>query len=271
MKIHYPLHSTRKIFARSHGFLLAIICFWLPELVFANEVIYRINAGGEDTQTSLGNFTADQYFSPAPGYVAPSTKSIANTVDDALYQVQRGSTTNNGTFSYNLPVVNGQYQVTLHLAETYWTRIGQRVFDVSAEGTKVLDNYDIFKKIGPATATAETFTIPVADGTLSLYFSALASDGGVNRPQIAALEIVKITNSSNQAPVFTSKTIAYTLPENTKTGTLVGTMQAVDPDQGDALTYALTAGNTNQTFQLNATTGDLTLAKRFNYHTQSRY
>ncbi|QNF34834.1 T9SS type A sorting domain-containing protein [Adhaeribacter swui] len=248
-----------------------VFSFLAQSVVLANEVIYRINSGGGDLQTTTGLFTADNYFLPDPGYISTSSNAIANTTNADFYQKQRGATTNNGTFRYNLPVENGAYQVTLHLAETYWTRAGQRVFDVTAEDTKVLDNFDIFKKTGANTATTETFTINVADGTLSLYFSALVSDGGVNRPQIAGLEVVKVTNSSNQPPVFSTKTLAYTLSETTKVGTALGTLQATDPDAADALAYTLTAGNTNQTFTLNATTGELTLTKPLNHHAQSKF
>lgn len=244
-------------------FVLTVIYFLLPNIVLANKVIYRINAGGESTQTSIGDFTADQFFSPTPGYTSTLTKAIANTTDDAMYYGQRGSTTNNGTFHYNLPVNNEFYKEIL--------QVGQRIFDVSAEGKKVLDDFDINKEVGAATATFETFTITVADGTLNLYFSALVNDDGVNRPQVAVHEVINITDPFNQPPVFTTKTPQYALTESGGPGTLVETLHAADPNSGDVLTYALTAGNTNQTFALHATTGAITLAKRLNYHAQSNY
>ncbi|WP_158546237.1 malectin domain-containing carbohydrate-binding protein [Adhaeribacter pallidiroseus] len=174
--------------------------FQLP--VRADELVYRLNSGGGSTSNSTGVFAADKYFAPSPGSTTSTTSAIAGTSDDAMYQNQRRSETNNSTFNYNLPVSSGQYRVKLYFAEIYWTKVGQRVFDVSAEGTKVLNNYDIVSEVGPFTATSETFTVNVSDGTLSLYFSSLASDGGVNRPQVAALEVVRITN--NSTPEFTS-------------------------------------------------------------------
>ncbi|PSR56485.1 hypothetical protein AHMF7605_24810 [Adhaeribacter arboris] len=194
-KIYFPFTKIASS-GRSNGLILTIICFLFQVPVRADELVYRINAGGGSTSTSIGVFAADKYFSPSPGYVDTSTKGIAGTSDDAMYQNQRGSTSNNGTFNYNFPVSDGQYRVKLFLAELYWTKPGQRVFDVSAEGTKVLNNYDILQNVAPLTATSETFTVDVTDGTLNLYFSALASDGGVNRPQIGGIEIVKITTST---------------------------------------------------------------------------
>ena len=43
-------------------------------------------------------------------------------------------------------------------------------------------------------------------------------------------------------------------------GTAVGTVQAKDPDAGQTLTYAITAGNTDNAFQINGTTGQITVA-----------
>ncbi|MDQ3290012.1 MAG: malectin domain-containing carbohydrate-binding protein [Bacteroidota bacterium] len=194
------LCSKSTISKRSNWLVLFAICLLFQLPVRGDELVYRINSGGGSISNSIGVFAADKYFSPNPGSLTSTDKSIAGTTDDALYQKQRRSETNNGTFSYNFPVSNGQYRVKLYLAEIYWTKVGQRVFDVSAEGTKVLNNYDILRKVASFTATSENFTVNVSDGTLNLYFSALASDGGVNRPQVAGVEIVKVTSSN---PDFT--------------------------------------------------------------------
>jgi hypothetical protein len=44
---------------------------------------------------------------------------------------------------------NGNYSVTLPLAEEYSNAPGQRVFDVSAEGSTRLSGIDIYKAVGP--------------------------------------------------------------------------------------------------------------------------
>jgi N-acetylneuraminic acid mutarotase len=155
-----------------------------------SNVVYRINSGGPQLNTSIGTFAADNYFSPSPGYTFSTTTAIAGTTDDALYQTERSSTTDNGTFSYAFPVSNGTYTVVLHFAEIYQTAINKRVFDVSIENVKVLDNYDIYKKVGGFTATTETFTTTVSDGTLNINFSAKKKDGGIYRPEVTAIEVL---------------------------------------------------------------------------------
>lgn len=154
----YALCSSVTISGRSKWVVLSAICFLFQLPLRADELIYRLNSGGGSTSNSIGVFAADKYFSPNPGSVTSTITGIAGTSDDAIYQSQRRSTTNNGTFSYNFPVSSGQYRIKLYLAEIYWTKAGQRVFDVNAEGTKVLNNYDILTKVAPFTARTETFT-----------------------------------------------------------------------------------------------------------------
>jgi hypothetical protein len=156
----------------------------------SSSAAFQINAGGPQLATSMGTFSADAYFSPTPGYTYSKTAAIANTTDDALYQTERSATANNGTFNYSIPVANGQYTVVLHFAELYFSAQAQRVFDVTIEGTKVLDNFDIVKDAGGALkAIKKAFVTNVTDGTISIYFSALKADGGVNRPKISAIEV----------------------------------------------------------------------------------
>jgi hypothetical protein len=159
----------------------------------APQALYRINAGGGQVATSLGTFQADKGYDPAPGLTAVTTAAIAGTSDGALYQDERRS---NSRFSYNLSVANGRYTIILHFAETQWQAAGKRQFDVTIEGKKVLDNYDIYRKVGANTATTETFVTDVTDGLLSINFSALASDGGIDQASLAALQVLSSTSGT---------------------------------------------------------------------------
>uniref|UniRef100_UPI00047BDC8D malectin domain-containing carbohydrate-binding protein n=1 Tax=Arenibacter latericius TaxID=86104 RepID=UPI00047BDC8D len=158
----------------------------------------RINAGGSEI-TSEGNiFKADQYFVGGQSY----TNSSAQV--PLMYKTERSSPTL--TFAYNIPLPNDDYTVILHFAEIYRGAtgggtggIGTRVFDVKIEDNLVLDNYDIYADVGPETVVKKTFPVTLTDGTLNLYFSALAADGGVDQPKISAIEI--LTNNSQFPPI----------------------------------------------------------------------
>ncbi|AMJ64061.1 hypothetical protein AXW84_00415 [Hymenobacter sp. PAMC 26628] len=189
-------------------------------------VAYRINAGGGAVTNAIGAFAADAYFAGGSAYSTGA--AVAGTANGAMYQSERA-----GAFGYALPVSNGKYTVVLHFAEIYWTQAGQRVFDVAAEGAKVLTRYDIVKKVGPLTATSETFAVTVADGVLNLDFSALASAGGVDQAKVAAIEVL-VPAAGNQAPVANAGAgQSVTLP--TSSGALAGSGTDVD---GTVVAYA---------------------------------
>ncbi|MDZ7261651.1 MAG: malectin domain-containing carbohydrate-binding protein, partial [candidate division KSB1 bacterium] len=140
--------------------------------------LVRVNAGGPaytDTQGKL--WSADQpYTSGSWGYVggavAATTDPIANTTDDPLYQKYRYSET---SFSYQFDVPNGFYEVTLLFVEPYWTSANKRVFDVSIEGTVVLNDWDIYAQVGHDYATTRSFTVRVSDGQLNINFTPVKS------------------------------------------------------------------------------------------------
>ena len=158
---------------------------------------YRLHAGGSALATTThGSFAADQYYSPS-SQSEGTAATIAGTLDPALYQTERYST--NGTLSYAVPVASGQYLVVLHFAEIYWTKAGQRVFDINLEGSKVLGLYDIAKKVGPRTAVTETFYATVTDGTLNLDLRVPYESGGADQAKLSALEVLQVNTSGSAA------------------------------------------------------------------------
>jgi beta-glucosidase len=102
------------------------------------------------------------------GKFAPGSNSISGTKDPTLYQNQLyGGSNQVGFYLNGLP--NGTAVVTLKFAETYWTKAGQRVFDIAINGKTVLTNFDITATAGgPKIAVDKTFTVPVVDGTITV-------------------------------------------------------------------------------------------------------
>ena len=150
--------------------------------------IYRVNAGGDGYSTPNGRrFAGDAYF--AGGTVsAATTRNIAGTADDYLYQTGR----HGSSFAYNIPTGNGSYDVVLHFAETYWGNTvpggaGSRKFHVDLEGARKLTDYDIFARAGGALRAAqETFRVTVTDGTLNVAFL----KGAADNPAVKAIEVL---------------------------------------------------------------------------------
>src|SRR5690606_18050410 len=156
-------------------------------------VVARINAGGEAYTDTQGNqWSADQYSTGGSCYPGNCSDlinvAIANTSDDFLYQSERY-----GTMGYAIPVpVADQYIVRLHFAEIYHgvstpNGTGARVFDVSIEGTQVLNDYDIVADVGPSTAVVKEYTnVAVNDGTLNINFTTL-----VDNAKVSAIEVLR--------------------------------------------------------------------------------
>jgi hypothetical protein len=140
--------------------------------------LIAVNAGGSQYTAADGTvYQGDSGFSGGNFY--STTAAITGTTDDRLYQSERY-----GNFSYKIPVDDGDYLVTLKFAEIYWTKVGQRVFNVSIEGKAVLNNLDLVAKVGPKAAYDVTFPITVTDGLLSIGFKSV-----VNNAKVSAIEI----------------------------------------------------------------------------------
>jgi len=201
-----------------HLFFLTLFCFcFLFNNILSaqeNNFVLRINAGGPEITYNGELFSADQNFVGGTMYVNNSAQ-----VPD-LYKTERSSPSQ--IFSYEIPLQNGDYTVNLHFAEIYWGAtgggaggVGKRIFDVSIEGSLVLDNYDINADVGPQTVVTKSFPVTVSDGQLNIDFSALASIGGVDQPKVSGIEVIGNTLSINDSSLdkiniytnYTEKTI----------------------------------------------------------------
>ena len=142
-----------------------------------------VNSGGAAYTDTLGNaWKTDTGFTG--GSTASTTSSIANTPDPKLYQTERY-----GNSSYQFTVPNGSYNVVLKFAEFYWTKTGQRIFNVAINGTQVLTNFDIVAAAGAAlTAIDKSFPVTVTGGSITIQFIM----GSADLPKISAIEISAI-------------------------------------------------------------------------------
>jgi hypothetical protein len=134
-----------------------------------------VNAGGGTFTDSLGRvFQGDTGFTW--GFAGSSTADV-DTLDDALYQSYRAGS----RFTFSEPVANGNYSLWLHFSEPTATQVGERRFDVTAEGAVVLSGYDVFAEAGGANmAMAEAIDVSVTDNRIDLSFAGVAGDAIVS-------------------------------------------------------------------------------------------
>jgi hypothetical protein len=74
----------------------------------------------------------------------------------------------------------------------------------------------------------------------------------------SSVAVVITVQNVNDPPVVTTTDLS--VAENSPPGTVVGVVQATDPDLGDQLSYAIIGGNSTGTFQIDAATGEITIA-----------
>lgn len=152
-----------------------------------------ISAGGSGS----GSYVTDTdylgggtYFSSA----SVDTSGVTNPAPEAVYQNSRY-----GNFTYTIPTFNpnAAYQVRLHFNEPYWGTIlsgnnggaGSRVFNVSVNGTQVLNNFDVYQTAGGANkAVVEQFnTTSDSVGFITIHFDTVADNALVSGIEISQL------------------------------------------------------------------------------------
>ena len=105
---------------------------------------------------------------------------IADTEEDRIYQDVRYNLA-----AYHLPVPDGTYRVTLKFCEPHYAAPQKRIFGVKIQGRTVLDQFDIFARVGQNRALDFACEgIAVTNGWLSVDFIPQ-----VEFPSIAALVI----------------------------------------------------------------------------------
>jgi beta-galactosidase len=147
---------------------------------FDNEGV-NIAAGRVVTGLTTENgvrFGSDHYFTGGTfGAVSPEAAPTPNDLggdddpgdvaDLGLYEYFR-----QGEFSYEIPLENRSYDVTLGFIEPDEpTEVGGRVFDVLANGEPIIENLDIREEAGfVGFFVTRTFTVDVSDERLALAF-----------------------------------------------------------------------------------------------------
>ena len=72
-------------------------------------------------------------------------------------------------------------------------------------------------------------------------------------------------------PEFDDMSYDFDVAENAEVDDHVGTVSATDPDTGDTVSYAITAGNTGNAFAIGSGTGDITVAAALDHETTPSY
>ena len=144
----------------------------------------NINCGGGAMTTSDGTqWSADMDYSG--GDLLYTSYSIANTNPQDFYLLRSARAGLYGDFSYNIPVPNGSYTVTLYFAEIQYSGQGQRVFNVVLNGSTVLSNFDILAHVPALSPYSQHFPVNVTNGAVQIAVNGVVGKGILNAIQVA--------------------------------------------------------------------------------------
>ena len=142
--------------------------------------VWATNVGGPAYVGVDG--TAYEAETSVAGGTVGSMEIVKGSQDAPLYYDYRA-----GDIEVSHPIADGSYDVTLHFAEPDEIGGRERLFDVIAEGRKVIENLDVMVSRDGKTKSALTVTVPdivVSDGTLNVEFEA-----SVNEPVLSAVVV----------------------------------------------------------------------------------
>jgi beta-galactosidase len=113
-----------------------------------------------------------------------------------------------GHFSYNIPLADGIYLLNLGFLEPdRGTKVGERIFDVVANGSVKLADFDVIKAaVSYRTASTRTFPVKVSGGYLKLEFIPKQGEAIVSN-----IMIRKRLSAQNQARGQRSRKRLHTL------------------------------------------------------------
>ncbi len=163
-------------------------------LVVERRPVVRINAGGGAIAQGLwaadAGFNTGQSYSQAPTITFDPT--VPNVTPQSVFHTERFDPASGPELSYSIPLVDGTYEVRLYFAEIFLggpgPNNGFRQFDVSMEGSLVLDDYVAYDDPSDAdVGRVEAATVTVSGGNLEIDFAHVS--GGDN-PSIKGIEVV---------------------------------------------------------------------------------
>jgi hypothetical protein len=161
-------------------------------------VLYRVGAGGPLQAADSGpDWTAPDAFvdggnTAGWGTSVPVDATVPSSTPSGVFATERWS-----TMHWHFPVTTGKsVTVRLFFANQYGgtSQVGQRVFNVDLEGTRVLDHFDIVAAAGDHRGTMRSFPV-TSDGEIDIDFGAITEN-----PLVNGIEILDDSLPSTSTP-----------------------------------------------------------------------
>ncbi|GHJ46418.1 hypothetical protein Cs7R123_37600 [Catellatospora sp. TT07R-123] len=198
----------------------------------ANDVLFRVNAGGPEVAANDGllPWSADTAAAPSTyhntGSSVNSITSNAISLDGSVaastplevFNDQRYDAAAAPEMSWSFPVTAGtQVEVRLYFVARDWLYHlpGDRTFDISIDGTLVADDYDTVAQVGYKVGHKLAFPV-TSDGTVNIDFTHV-----VQNPGVEAIEIIRTSAGTGSG-----------VAKRSYNGTVAGALTAVGGADG---------------------------------------
>jgi hypothetical protein len=192
--------------------------------------------------------------------VSDGALSDSATFTINLTDVDEDSTTTNqapiitaGTFSLAENSINSTVLGTVEASDPDGDTLTYNIINGNSDQAFGLDSTT--GQLTVADSTALDFEMTPVFGLLIEVSDGALSDSATFT--INLTDVDEDSTTTNQAPTITSAT--YSLAENSINGTVLGMVEASDPN-GDTLTYTIVSGNDAEAFSLDSESGELTVS-----------
>jgi hypothetical protein len=164
-------------------------------------VLYRVNAAGPSLPSQdCGPDWSDDTASSSPYRNSGSSvttwsgvptidATVPTTTPPAIFGSERWDGGTSPEMQWDFPVPAGRHvRVRLYFADrcSCTASAGSRVFDVSIDGTTMLDNWDANAAVGHNVGTMRAFDV-TSDGSVTITFG-----HGVNNPEVNGIELLDL-------------------------------------------------------------------------------
>ncbi|XP_070559235.1 protocadherin Fat 4-like isoform X2 [Ptychodera flava] len=129
--------------------------------------------------------------------------------------------------------------------------------------------------IDPVTGLITVVDVLDRESLVSYTMTVTVTDNGNPALDASAPVTIDLSDVNDNVPAFTQITYQFDVVENSAAGTLVGAVQADDPDTGEngRVTYSMVSGQNSHHFNIDADTGEIFAAistidrERYDYYT----
>jgi PKD repeat protein len=146
---------------------------------FLSAAGYTVNTGN----TATGSLTYADRDVSIPSY-------IDETTYNAIFNTERWDSNSGAEMQFDIPLPNGDYMVNLYMGNysTGTNSIGERIFDISLEGTLLVDNLDLIAQFGHLKGGMISLPVTLVDGEINILFEHVVENPLINAIEITSLE-----------------------------------------------------------------------------------